>query len=31
MENIRKASVDDLAKIEGMNKKTAENVYNYYH
>ena len=31
IENIKKASVDDLAKIEGMNKKTAENVYNYYH
>ena len=31
IENIKKASVDDLVKIEGMNKKTAENVYNYYH
>ena len=31
IENIKKASVDDLAKIEGMNKKTAENVYNFYH
>ena len=26
IENIKKASVDDLAKIEGMNQKTAENV-----
>lgn len=31
IDNIKKASVDDLAKIDGMNKKTAENVYNYYH
>ena len=31
IENIKKASVDELAKINGMNQKTAENVYNYYH
>ncbi|WP_406534236.1 excinuclease ABC subunit UvrC [Methanobrevibacter sp.] len=31
IENIKKASVDELAKIDGMNQKTAENVYNYYH
>ena len=31
IDNIKKASVDELAKIEGMNQKTAENVYNYYH
>ena len=31
IDNIKKASVSDLAKIEGMNKKTAKNVYNYYH
>ena len=31
IENIKNASVEDLAKIEGMNQKTAENVYNYYH
>lgn len=31
IDNIKNASVEDLAKIEGMNKKTAENVYNYYH
>ena len=31
LENIKNASIDDLAKIKGMNKKTAENVYNYYH
>lgn len=31
IENVKKASIDELAEIEGMNKKTAENVYNYYH
>ena len=31
IENIKKASVEDLAKIKGMNQKTAEIVYNYYH
>ena len=31
IENIKKASVDELAKIDGMSRKTAENVYNYYH
>ena len=31
LENIKNASIEDLAKIKGMNKKTAENVYNYYH
>ena len=31
IENIKKASVEELAKISGMNQKTAENVYNYYH
>ena len=31
IENIKNASVEDLAKTEGMNQKTAENVYNYYH
>ena len=31
IENIKKASVEDLAKIKGMNQKTAENVYNFYH
>ena len=30
IDNIKKASVDQLAKIDGMNQKTAENVYNYY-
>ena len=31
IDNIKNASVSDLAKIKGMNQKTAENVYNYYH
>ena len=31
IDNIKKASIDELAKIDGMNQKTAENVYNYYH
>ena len=31
IDNIKKASIEDLAKINGMNQKTAENVYNYYH
>ena len=31
LENIKKASVEQLAKTEGMNLKTAQNVYNYYH
>ena len=31
VDNIKKASIEDLAKINGMNQKTAENVYNYYH
>jgi len=31
IDGVKKASVGDLAKIKGMNQKTAENVYNYYH
>ena len=31
IDKIKNASVEELAKIEGMNQKTAENVYNYYH
>ena len=31
LENIKNASIDDLAKIKGMNQKRAENVYNFYH
>ncbi|WP_405304965.1 excinuclease ABC subunit UvrC [Methanobrevibacter sp.] len=31
IDNVKNASVNDLAKIKGMNQKTAENVYNFYH
>ena len=31
VDNIRNASVEELAKINTMNQKTAENVYNFYH
>ncbi len=31
VDNIKKASVDDLAKIDGMNQKSAQNVFNFYH
>ncbi len=31
IDNIKNASIDELAKTDGMNQKTAENVYNYYH
>jgi excinuclease ABC subunit C len=31
LENIKNASVEQLAKTEGMNLKTAQNVYDYYH
>ena len=31
VDNIKKASIEELAKINGINLKTAENVYNYYH
>lgn len=28
---IKDASVDDIAKVSGISKKTAENIYNYFH
>lgn len=31
VDNIKKASIEELAKIDDMNLKTAKNVYNYYH
>ena len=31
IDNVKNASVDELAKIKGMNKKAAANVYDYYH
>lgn len=29
--SIKDASVEDIAKVVGINKKTAENIYNYFH
>jgi excinuclease ABC subunit C len=31
VDNIKNASVDELAKTEGISLKIAKNVYNYYH
>jgi excinuclease ABC subunit C len=31
VENIRKASADELAAVKGINKKTAKNIYDYFH
>jgi excinuclease ABC subunit C len=31
VEAIKDASVDDIAKVAGINKKTAENIYNFFH
>jgi len=31
IENIRNASLDELNDVPGMDKRTAENVYNYFH
>ena len=31
VDNIKKASVEELSKTDTMNTKTAENVYNFYH
>ena len=28
---IKDASIEDIAKVTGINKKTAENIYNYFH
>lgn len=28
---IKDASVEDISKVGGINKKTAENIYNYFH
>lgn len=28
---IKDASVEDISKVTGINKKTAENIYNYFH
>lgn len=31
VEAIKDASVNDISKVAGINKKTAENIYNYFH
>ena len=31
IENIKNASVDELLKVEGMSKNSAQNVYDFYH
>lgn len=31
IDNVKNASVEELAKIKGMNEKVAANVYEYYH
>jgi len=31
IENIKKASIDELAQVDGMDRRAAENVYEYYH
>ena len=30
IEDIKNASVEELAQIEGLNKRVAENIYNYF-
>ena len=31
VEAIKDASVDEISKVSGINKKTAENIYNFFH
>ena len=31
VDNIKKASVEELAKIDAMNQKSAQNIFNFYH
>lgn len=31
IDKVKEASIDQLANIKSMNKKVAENIYNYYH
>ncbi|MDR2623681.1 MAG: excinuclease ABC subunit UvrC [Methanobrevibacter sp.] len=31
IETIKKTSIDSLSKVNGMDKKSAENVYNFFH
>ena len=30
LEAIREATIDELLKVEGMNRKVAENVYRFF-
>ncbi len=31
VENIKKAAIDELAAVKGVNNKTAKNIYDYFH
>ena len=31
VEAIKDASIEDILKVTGISKKTAENIYNYFH
>ena len=31
VEQIKEASLQDIMKVEGISKKTAEKIYNYFH
>ena len=31
VEAIKNASIKDITKVDGINKKTAENIYKYFH
>ena len=31
LDAIKDASIEDISKVTGINKKTAENIYNYFH
>ena len=30
-QDVAEANLHDLMKVEGISKKTAENIYNYFH
>ena len=30
IDNIKKASIEELAKVKGMNRKVAEDLYNHF-
>lgn len=31
LESIKKASIDEIKEVKGMNEKVASNVYEYFH